>query len=151
MDKKPDGAASATIHEDLLDCMPEAVIFADARGMIRMWNPGATALFGFGADEALGLSLDLIIPENLRKAHWDGYNQAIERGATAHCGQSRITRALHKDGTPRYVDMSFAVVKNPAGETTGAMAVARDATQRNQEEKQLRKQLAALTARQEPE
>lgn len=136
---------------DLVTCMPEALIFSDKEGIIRAWNPGAQSVFGFTAAETIGQSLDIIIPENLRKAHWDGYHQAIGRGATAHCGRSRITRALHKSGTPLYVDMSFAVVKNQAGETTGAMAVARDATQRYQEEKQLRKQLAALAEKQAPE
>jgi PAS domain S-box-containing protein len=148
MDESMDQTNPATVYEDLLNSMPEAVIFADAQGIIRLWNPGAESLFGFGAGEALGQSLDLIIPENLRKAHWDGYGKAISRGATVHCGQSRITRALHKSGTTLYVDMSFAVVKNQSGDTTGSMAVARDAMQRYQEEKQLRKQLAVLTEKQ---
>lgn len=138
----------ATPYADLVTCMSEALIFSDRQGIIQAWNPGAQSLFGFDAAETIGQSLDLIIPESLRKAHWDGYHQAISRGATLHCGRSRITRALHKSGNPLYVDMSFAVVKNQAGETTGAMAVARDATQRYQEEKQLRKQLAALTEKQ---
>lgn len=129
---------------DLFSSMPEALIFADAAGMIRTWNHGATTLFGFTETEAVGQCLDIIIPEMLREAHWKGYHQALARGATAHSGRSRITKALHKEGQALYVDMSFAVVKDAQGETTGAMAVARDATQRYLEEKEMRRLLAAM-------
>lgn len=142
-----DGPATATACQDILECMSEALIFADPRGIIRMWNPGAESLFGYTAAEAIGQSLDLIIPERLRKAHWDGFDRAMRLGATTHGRRSIITRALHKDGQQRYVDMSFAVVKNQAGETTGSAAVARDATDRYLEEKELRRRLADSTGK----
>jgi PAS domain S-box-containing protein len=103
-------------------------------------------LFGYGADEAVGRSLDLIIPERLRPAHWEGFDQAIARGSTAHGRASIITRGLHSSGRQLYVDMSFAVVSNEAGEVVGAAAVARDATQRHLEEKEQRRRLAELQA-----
>lgn len=140
----------ATTCGDIFECMSEALIFADPRGVIRMWNPGAESLFGHTAADALGQSLDLIIPERLRKPHWEGFDRALRLGATAHGRRSIITRALHKSGQQLYVDMSFAVVRNRAGETTGAMAVARDATDRYLEEKNLRHQLADLTAKPAP-
>jgi PAS domain S-box-containing protein len=139
---KPDSFTSETSCQDILQCIAEALIFADAAGIIRAWNPGAESLFGFSAAEALGRSLDLIIPEQLRKAHWDGFQRAIDRGATVHGRRSIITRSLHKSGQQLYVDMSFAIVKNQAGETIGSAAVARDATQRHLDEKNLRRQLA---------
>lgn len=124
-----------TMSADIIRGMSEALIFADTEGIIRNWNPGAEAVFGYASSEAVGQSLDLIIPERLRKAHWDGFNNALARGATVHGRRSMVTRSLHKDGQTVYVDMSFAVVKNAAGEVTGSVAIARDATQRILEEK----------------
>jgi len=135
----------ANLSDDILRSMPEALIFADLQGIIRLWNPGAETVFGFAATEALGQSLDLIIPERLRKAHWEGFNKAIVRGGTLPGRTSLITRSLHKSGEPIYVDMSFAMVKNQAGQMLGSMAVARDATKRFLEEKNMRRQLAELT------
>lgn len=135
------------IAGDIVRCMPEAVIFADLQGIIRGWNAGAEAVFGFSATEAVGQSLDLIIPEKLRKAHWDGYDKAIARGDTMPGRGSRITRALHKSGEQLYVDMSFAMVKSQSQELLGSMAVARDATARFLEEKKLRQQAAAMAAK----
>lgn len=135
------------IYRDIVECISEALIFADTEGVIRIWNPGSESLFGYTAAEAVGQSLDLIIPKNLRKAHWDGYHRALSQGATVHGRQSRITRSLHKSGQQLYVDMSFAVVKNQAGQVTGSAAVARDATERYLEQKNLRRQLADLTAK----
>jgi len=132
------------LPNDILQSMPEALIFADLQGIIQRWNPGAENVFGFTAAEAVGQSLDLIIPERMRKAHWEGFNKAIERGGTLPGRTSAITRAIHKSGDPFYVDMSFAMVKDPAGKLIGSMAVARDATKRFQEEKELRRQLAEL-------
>ena len=132
------------LPNDILQSMPEALVFADLKGIIQRWNPGAENVFGFTATEAVGQSLDLIIPERMRKAHWEGFNKAIERGGTLPGRTSAITRAIHKSGDPFYVDMSFAMVKDPAGKLIGSMAVARDATKRFQEEKELRRQLAEL-------
>jgi PAS domain S-box-containing protein len=129
---------------DLLRDMAEAVVFADRDGMIRAWNPGAGALFGFSAAEALGRSLDLIIPEPLRPAHWRGFQRAMAEGATRHGRRAILTRALHASGDKRYVDMSFAVVRDGAGMVIGSVAVARDASERYLEERRLRERLAAL-------
>lgn len=135
--------------EDILRCMPEALIFSDLEGIIRLWNPGAESVFGFTSAESIDQSLDLIIPERLRKAHWEGFQKAITRGGTIPGRRSAITRALHKSGEQIYVDMSFAMVKNQAGKMIGSMAVARDATARYLEEKNIRRQLADLTPKPE--
>ena len=115
---------------------PDALIYADREGVIRAWNPGAEAVFGFSAAEALGQSLDLIIPERLRAAHWRGYERAMARGATSHGAQVRTTRGTHKeDGRKLYVDMSFGVVLDDAGSVLGSVAMARDVTERYLAEK----------------
>jgi PAS domain S-box-containing protein len=111
-----------TLGDAIIAHMPEAVIYATRDGCIKRWNPGATAVFGFSADEAIGQRLDLIIPEPLRAAHWRGFHAAI-RGAT-------LTRGLHKSGNKLYVEMSFALVRDAAHAVQGSVAVARDVTQR---------------------
>jgi len=136
-----------TAATSILRSMPEALIFCDLEGIIRVWNGGAEKVFGFSAVEAVGQSLDLIIPERMRKAHWDGFNAAVARGDVKPGRTSMITRSLHKSGDQIYVDMSFAMVKDASGQMIGSMAVARDATARYTEEKNLRKQLMELTAK----
>lgn len=106
----------------------DALIYADREGIIRAWNPGATALFGFTEAEALGQSLDLIIPVHLRDAHWRGFDRAIARGSCSR--EVRTTRGTHQDGRKLYVDMSFCVVTDGHGQSLGSAAMARDATER---------------------
>ncbi|MCA3238428.1 MAG: PAS domain-containing protein [Curvibacter sp.] len=130
----------------ILRSMPEAVIFCDLDGIVRVWNAGAEKVFGWSADEAIGQSMDMIIPERMRKAHWDGFHQAVARGGVKPGRTSMITRSLHKTEESIYIDMSFEMVRNEAGEMLGSLAVVRDATKRFTEEKALRKQLAELTA-----
>jgi PAS domain S-box-containing protein len=114
----------------ILAATPDALIYADGEGRIRAWNAGAEAVFGFSAAEALGQSLDLIIPERLRAAHWAAYDRALAAGATRGGAQVRTTRALHQDGRKLYVDMSFGVVCDDEGRALGSVAMARDATER---------------------
>jgi len=111
--------------------LPDAVIFADTTGSIRLWNRAAEAIFGFTAAEADGASLDMIIPERLRKAHWRGFDAAIESGTLSLSGRATLTRALHRSGRPVYVEISFGLVKDDqSGSVLGAVAVARDVTTR---------------------
>lgn len=135
-------------HDDLppagaiLRAIADAVIYADREGIIRAWNPGAEALFGHPAAAAVGQSLDLIIPEHLRAAHWRGFAAAVAAGATRHGGRATITRAVSATGETLYVDMSFALVRDEGGEVVGSVAVARDAGERVREERRLRQLLA---------
>ncbi len=128
---EPDDPLARAILEDAAD----AVIFADTQGVIRLWNAAAARLFGFSADEALGRSLDLIIPERLREPHWRGFDRAMQHGATRLGGHPTMTRGLHRDGRRLYVEMSFAIVRLPSGAIAGSVAVARDATARHEAQK----------------
>lgn len=119
----PDPSLCSAILEQSAD----AIIYADRDGLIRRWNLAAEQLFGFTAGQALGQSLDLIIPERLRAPHWAGYHRAIAAGRTKHAGQPTLTKALHGSGETRYVEMSFAVVTDPAGGVLGSVAIARAA------------------------
>jgi len=127
-----DDTSSLAILEQIAD----AVIFADATGTIRRWNRAAAALFGYSAAQALGQKLDLIIPEHLRAAHWRGFEAAMANGATKLQGRPTLTRATHQTGRRLYVEMTFALVKEQAGGAPrGAVAIARDVTERIEQQR----------------
>jgi len=126
--------------------LPDAVVFADREGLIRHWNAGAEAVFGFAAAEVTGRSLDVIIPERLRAPHWAAYERAIESGRTRGGNAVRTTRALHKDGRRLYVDFSFGLVLDAAGSALGSVALGRDTTAHYLEVKAMRERLAAHDA-----
>lgn len=107
----------------------EAMIFADREGVIRIWNARAQAVFGFSASETMGRSLDVIIPEDLRAAHWRGFNQAITAGQTRSGGRAMVTRAVHKQGGRLYVELAFGIVSGGPQGVMGALATAKDITQ----------------------
>ncbi len=127
--------AAKTLDELILEQTAEAVIYANREGVIERWNAAAVAMFGFAAAEALGQSLDLMIPEHLRKAHWRGFDAAMASGKTRLGGRPTLTRGLHKSGKKLYVEMSFATVVDDAGSALGSVAVARDVTERVEREK----------------
>jgi PAS domain S-box-containing protein len=135
---------AANVCERIVAQMPEAVILADRDGHIRLWNPGAEVLFGHTAAEAMGQSLDIIIPEELRSRHWDGYHRAVSTGRTQLGARALPTKAVRKDGTTIYVELSFAVVLDETGAAVGALAVGRNITERYVQDKALRRRLAAL-------
>ena len=124
------------LAERIIDQVADAVIYASPSGVITRWNRASAALFGFSAEDALGQSLDLIIPEHLRAAHWRGFEAAVTTGAMKLEGRPTLTRALHKSGRKLYVEMIFAIVKGEAeGEVLGSVAMARDVTERVERER----------------
>lgn len=130
---------SARLADWILEQTTDAVIYAGTDGVIARWNGAATALFGFEAIEALGQSIDLIIPEHLRAAHWAGFDKALASGATRLAGRPALTRAVHKNGSKLYVEMTFALVTDDAGRVVGSVAVARDVTERVERERAAKK------------
>jgi len=118
----------------IIESAADAIIFADRSGAIRRWNRAASALFGFAEEEALCQSLDLIVPDDLRAAHWRGFDAAMKSGALKLDGHPTLTRATRKGGHRLYVEMTFALVL-AAGVAEGAVAIARDVTERVLREK----------------
>lgn len=132
------------LGDSILAQTPDAIIFADCAGVIRLWNRGAEILFGFSAVDAVGSSLDIIIPERFRQAHWDGFRRATTSGCTRQGNSVRTTRAVHESGRKLYVDLSFGLVKDDCGTVIGSVAVGRDGGDRYAAEKTLRERLAEL-------
>lgn len=112
----------------LVEQAPDAMIYADREGVIRVWNRRAETLFGHAAADVIGQNLDIIIPERLRAAHWQGFDVAVASGRTRHGGEALTTRSLHKGGDKLYVSMSFSLVRDAAGEVIGSLAIGRDVT-----------------------
>lgn len=132
----------------IVDEAPEAIIFADREGIIRLWNAGAEAMFGFTAEEAIGQSLDLIIPEKQRARHWEGYARVMETGETRYgSGQLLAVPAMRKDGARISLEFSITLPRGEDGRLLGAAAIMRDVTHRWEQDRALRQRLAALQAR----
>ncbi|MGE5093739.1 MAG: PAS domain S-box protein [Betaproteobacteria bacterium] len=127
----------------VVDQVPVSIILSDREGRIVAWNRASEALFGFAASEVMGQSLDVIIPEHLRKAHWEGFDRSLASGTTKYAGRVMTTRAMHKDGRRLYVDFSFGMLKDASGAVTAVMAVGRDGTERFLMEKEMRAKMAA--------
>jgi PAS domain S-box-containing protein len=137
----------AQFADRLVSGMPDAIVYADAEGVIRRWNRGATRIFGFAETEALGRSLDIIIPENLRERHWQGYRATMRTGETRYGdGQILSVPAMRKDGTRISVEFTIVPFTNASGQMTGIAAIMRDTTARFEELRALRRQLAAHQA-----
>jgi PAS domain S-box-containing protein len=137
---------TAIDFEQLINAIGDAIVISDARGSITLWNPGAERMFGFTQDEAMGKSLDLIIPERLRGRHWDGYHQTMATGETRYGNDVLRVPAVHKDGRALSISFTVALLHSPQNELTGIVAVIRDETSRFQEDRMLRKRLAELEA-----
>jgi PAS domain S-box-containing protein len=125
----------------------DAIIYADREGLICFWNRGAQRIFGFTADEAVGRSLDLIIPDQLRERHWQGYRQVIATG-TSRYGEGDLLSVpgLRKDGTRVSLEFTILPFRGADGRLQGIAAILRDVTARFEEMQKLRKQLGPHTA-----
>jgi PAS domain S-box-containing protein len=147
---EPEVATDAELAR-LVRELADAIVVADAEGTITFWNDAATRLFGFTPDEAVGRSLDLIIPERLRDRHWAGYRQTMATGHTSYGDRLLEVPALHRDG--RKLSIAFTVTllrRADVAKPHAIAAVVRDDTDRWQERKQLRDEVAALRARSKP-
>ena len=101
--------------------MPEAVIFTDRQGLVRLWNRAAEAMFGYAAGEALGQSLDLIVPERFRARHWEGYRRVMATGVTSYGRRLLAVPAMRKDGQRISIEFSIALLKDDGGAVTGLL------------------------------
>jgi PAS domain S-box-containing protein len=123
---------------------PDGILYSDGEGIIRFWNAGCERIFGFTSQEAVGQSLDLIIPTALRQRHWLGYAETVRTGKTRYgAGELLSVPAMRKDGTRISVEFSIVPFRDEAGSITGIAAIMRDITRRFEEAKALRKALAA--------
>ncbi len=123
---------------------PDGILYCDSDGILRLWNGGCERIFGFTEQEAIGQSLDIIIPENLRARHWRGHHETMRTGKTRYgAGDLLAVPALRKDGSRISVEFSIIPFKDSGGTIVGMAAIMRDVTKQFEEIKALRKQAAA--------
>ena len=131
----------------ILEAAGDAVLYADREGVIRVWNPGAEALFGFPAAEVVGHSMDCIIPERLRDRHWQGWDKVMASGQTRYGKDVLAVPALRRDGSTVSIEFTIQLLLDASGRVEGAAAIVRDVTARFQREKALRARLKELEAK----
>jgi PAS domain S-box-containing protein len=137
------------LYREIVEGSPEAIVLGDAQGIIRLWNAAAAALFGFTAEEAVGHSMEIIIPERLRSRHWDGYHKVMATGVSRYGhGDLLAVPAVTKDGRTISIEFTIQMLKGAAGEIVGPLATIRDVTNRFQREKEMSRRMKELEARQ---
>ena len=137
--------APEQLAHKIVESTSDAIVVADAQGIIRLWNGGAEQIFGYAAAETLGQTLDLIIPERLRQRHWDGYRTVMATGQTRYGRELLAVPAIRKDGSRISIEFTVALLRDAAGRPDGVAAVIRDVTERWEWEKALRERLATLS------
>lgn len=140
--------ALASVDLEQLVCnVGDAVVVVDVSGVIVLWNPAATRLFGFEEHEALGQSLDLIIPDRMRGRHWDGYAKTVSTGKTRYGHTTLRVPALHKDGRTLSIAFTVAMLFTADGAVDAMVSIIRDETERFAEERALKRRVAELEAK----
>ncbi|MDQ2638348.1 MAG: PAS domain-containing protein [Actinomycetota bacterium] len=123
---------------------PDAIMAADRNGLITFWNAGAERIFGFPAEQAVGESLDLIIPKRLRARHWTGWHNVMTTGQSRYGdGDLLAVPAVRQDGTAISVEFTIHPILDVEGHALGIAATLRDVSARFAETRELRRQLAA--------
>lgn len=130
--------------EAFVQAAADAIIAAGADGKIVFWNAAAERIFGFTPDEAIGQSLDLIIPERFRARHWEGYRQVMSTGTTKYQSDLLRVPALHKDGKTLAIAFTVTLLDSSDGQSRTIVATVRDETARWNEERELRRRLGEL-------
>jgi PAS domain S-box-containing protein len=134
---------SHVLAEAVLFTVTDAIIAADNEGIIFFWNPGAERIFGYESAAAIGQSLDIIIPERLRKRHWEGYRHVIKSGVSRYGnGDVLAVPGIKKDGTGVSLEFTIMPLRDGAGELTGLAAIMRDVTKRYEEMRALKQKIA---------
>ena len=130
--------------EKLIRAAGDAMIAADQDGKIILWNPAAERMFGFSAEEALGRTLDLIIPERYRDRHWSGFQTVMASGESRYGSELLRVPALHRNGASLSIAFTVALLKSVDGRVEAIAAIVRDETARWNEERNLRRRLNEL-------
>jgi PAS domain S-box-containing protein len=133
--------------QQIVDNARDAIIFADRDGVIRLWNSGAEAIFGYSAHEALEKTLDLIIPERFRERHWEGYRRVMSTGTTQYDQQLLAVPGLSKDGTRTSIEFTVTILNDETGAPLGIAAIVRDVTERWQRDRATQEHVSQLEAR----
>ena len=135
----------ADLYDRIVAWSPDAILICDPTGIVRYWNAAAERVFGFGPAEAVGASMELIIPERLRAKHWAGWKETMRTGLTHYSeGQVLAVPATTKDGRRISIEFSIQLVKGADNRIEWVVAIIRDVTERYGREKAMRAEVTAL-------
>jgi PAS domain S-box-containing protein len=143
----PETTDHGWLFQRIVEDSPIAILYADRDGKIQFWNAGAEALFGYTAQEALGQSLDLIVPERQRPRHWEGWARVMATGVTKYGRDPLAVPATKKDGSRVSIEFYIVLLRTGNGELAGAAALIQDVTARWQKQKEMNARLAELEAK----
>ena len=135
---------SSIDYQALVTGVGDGIMAANAKGLITLWNPACTRMFGFTEADAMGKSLDLIIPQRQQKPHWDGYNKTMATGITKYGNDVLRVPAVHKDGHILSIAFTVSMLHNPDGSVSAIVAVIRDESVKFAEERALKKRINEL-------
>ena len=135
---------SSIDYQALVNGVGDGIMAADAQGLITLWNPACERMFGFTQADALGKSLDLIIPQRQQKPHWDGYHKTMETGITKYGNDVLRVPAVHKDGHTLSIAFTVSMLHNPDGSVSAIVAVIRDESVKFAQERALKKRITEL-------
>jgi PAS domain S-box-containing protein len=130
--------------QELVASVGDGVMAADASGAITLWNPACERMFGFTEADALGKSLDLIIPQRQQKPHWDGYHKTMATGITKYGNDVLRVPAVHKDGHTLSIAFTVSMLHTADGKVSAIVAIIRDESVKFAEERNLKKRLMEL-------
>jgi PAS domain S-box-containing protein len=134
------------LYKQIVDFAQDGILFADRDGNIQLWNSGAETIFGYTSEEAIGNSLDLIVPEKLRERHWEGYNRVMDTGETRYGNELLKVPAIRKDGERLSVEFTIILIRDDQNDMMGSAAIMRNVTKNWLQEKRLKEQLKVLEA-----
>ena len=130
--------------KQLVSAVGDAIMASDASGTITLWNPASERMFGYTEAEAIGQSLDLIIPQRQQQRHWDGYHKTMQTGITRYGNDVLRVPAVHKDGHTLSIAFTVAMLFTEDKKVSAIVAVVRDESVRFAEERAMRKRLMEL-------
>jgi len=139
--------SNVSLCRRIVEKSPDAIVFSDQDGIIRLWNGGAEALFGYSAEEAVGRSLDIIVPEKMRERHWEGYFRVMKTGSTKYGKDLLAVPGIRKDGSRVSLEFSVALIRDEDGVLLGISAMLRDVSARWQKEREMKERIAVLEAK----
>jgi PAS domain S-box-containing protein len=136
---------STALADALLRTDTDAIVASDRQGIIQFWNPGAERIFGYTHADAIGQSLDIIIPTRLRERHWQGYRHVMATGESRYShGDVLAVPGKRKDGADISLEFTIVPLRDDPGQMVGLMAIMRDVTARFEEIRTLRQELAKV-------
>jgi PAS domain S-box-containing protein len=131
-------------YRQLVESLADAVMVCDAAGKITLWNAASTRMFGFTEAEAVGQSLDIIIPQRQQARHWEGYHVTMASGITKYGASVLRVPALHKDGHTLSIAFTVSLMRDDAGLVTAIVAIVRDESEKFAQERNLKKRILEL-------